>query len=281
MPLCTICGSEVETLDSNERCSECLEREAQERIELQQFLASRHPKDTVSSPFRIVIIIIGVAVLAGALFFVVNYSNGPENDRMLRVKAALGDKWSQFDLGSRYRDGDGVPKNPEEAVKWYLHAAKQGHEEAQYELANRYSLGDGVFENPDEAAKWYLLAAKQGHVKAQFMIGVFYATGHGCPRDEIEAIRWLRLSAEQGYDMAQEHLGFLLYGSVDRFSPNAIEAAKWFRLAAEQGNDRAQYNLGICYLEGRGVPYNIFEAVKWLSLSAEQGNTVAQKLLQE
>ena len=49
-----------------------------------------------------------------------------------------------------------------EAVKWYRTAAEQGLGEAQYNLGNRYRNGEGVTQDYAEAANWYRKAAEQG-----------------------------------------------------------------------------------------------------------------------
>lgn len=43
-----------------------------------------------------------------------------------RPLAAKGEAWAQSRLGYAYQDGQGVPKNDAEAVKWYRLAAAQG-----------------------------------------------------------------------------------------------------------------------------------------------------------
>ena len=45
----------------------------------------------------------------------------------LRIKADRGDAMEQCDLGWAYAHGDGVPKDPAEAVKWYRKSAGQGN----------------------------------------------------------------------------------------------------------------------------------------------------------
>ena len=46
----------------------------------------------------------------------------------LRAKAEAGDAVAQSNLGKKYFDGEGVPKNDVEAVKWFRIAAEQGFE---------------------------------------------------------------------------------------------------------------------------------------------------------
>ncbi|MBR6802989.1 MAG: SEL1-like repeat protein [Kiritimatiellae bacterium] len=52
----------------------------------------------------------------------------------LKHRARLGDAEAQFEVGCCYYEGDGVPKNLVEAVKWYQKAAEQGHAGAKQRL---------------------------------------------------------------------------------------------------------------------------------------------------
>ena len=60
-----------------------------------------------------------------------------------------------------YLDGDGVPQNDAEAVRWYRLAADQGHADAQYNLGVRYANGRGVPQDDVQAHMWYNLAASR------------------------------------------------------------------------------------------------------------------------
>jgi len=46
-----------------------------------------------------------------------------------------------------------------QALKWWVRAANQGSAQAQVALALRYASGDGVARDPVEALVWFLLAA--------------------------------------------------------------------------------------------------------------------------
>ena len=60
-----------------------------------------------------------------------------------------------------YLRGDGVKKQPDEAVKWFRMAAEQGNPHAQYELGLCYALGDGISADKPEAYFWFALAAAE------------------------------------------------------------------------------------------------------------------------
>lgn len=130
----------------------------------------------------------------------------PHPTQALRQKAEQGNAAAQFDLGTRYRNGDGVSKNLVEAVKWVRMAANQGDAEAQYNLGLAYYLGDGAPKNPAEAAKWWSLAAEKGMALAQFNLGAMYVNGDGVPKNLTEATKWLRMAAKQGNTEAQAAL---------------------------------------------------------------------------
>ena len=189
--------------------------------------------------------------------------------------AEQGDVLAQFILGAMYENGDGVPENDREAVKWYRLVAEQGLANAQLKLGWMYANGEGVPKNYREAAKWFRLAAEQGDVFAQFNLGQMYRKGEGVSKNDREAVKWYRLAAEQGHANAQNNLGNR-YDNGEGVTENDREAAKWYRLAAEQGVATAQYNLALMYHSGEGVPKNNREAVKWVRLAAEQGHAQAQ-----
>ena len=74
-----------------------------------------------------------------------------------------------------------------------------------------YANGEGVPEDDAEAVRWYRLAADQGHADAQYNLGWMYANGEGVVEDDAEAVRWYRLAADQMYQQDQQNnLGWLI-----------------------------------------------------------------------
>ena len=195
----------------------------------------------------------------------------------LRGLATEGDGAAQFDIGDRYFNGEGVPQDNGEAVRWYRLAADQGHARAQARLGFMYFNGEGVPQDDGEAARWYRLAADQGYAAAQSNLGLMYGIGRGVPQDDGERLRWYRLAADQGHAGAQYNLG-LVYGNGRGVPQDEDEAARWFRLAADQGHAGAQYNLGLMYGTGRGVPQDYVAAHKWANLAAAQGHENAREV---
>src|SRR5262249_372208 len=85
--------------------------------------------------------------------------------------------------------------------------ADQGQAGAQVILGVMYANGQGVPQNQVEAMKWYRLAADQGEAGAQTALGVVYANGLGVPKDSAMAVEWFRKAADQGNANAQNNLG--------------------------------------------------------------------------
>lgn len=72
-----------------------------------------------------------------------------------------------YELGRRYEDGTGVPKNVTLALQYYRKASKAGHGEAKYRLGQMYEQGLCVVRDPGRALKLYVDAASCGCKKAK------------------------------------------------------------------------------------------------------------------
>jgi uncharacterized protein len=64
-------------------------------------------------------------------------------------------------------------------------------------LTGRYN-GQGVPQNYAEALKWSRLAADQGNATAQGQLGSMYYNGHGVPQNYVRAYMWFDLASAQG-----------------------------------------------------------------------------------
>lgn len=122
-------------------------------------------------------------------------------DKILK-EANSGDAEAQFDLGQAYKKGQGVPKNNEEALKWYKKAAKQGHFKAQFALGIIYDK----LQKYEKSVFWYQKAAEQGYVLAQYNLGVAYAIGQGVTKSIEQAREWYQKAAAQEDTDAQQAL---------------------------------------------------------------------------
>jgi len=122
----------------------------------------------------------------------------PEQIAQWKESAEKGEIWGQFNLGFAYANGNGVPEDYKEAVKWYRQAAEQGDANAQETLGDAYNRGNGVPQDDKEAVRWWKKAAEQGHPNAQFGLGSAYFFGRGVIEDKVQAYAWYNIAAANG-----------------------------------------------------------------------------------
>jgi TPR repeat protein len=121
-----------------------------------------------------------------------------------------------------YWNGEGVPKDPAAAVRWFRKAADQGVDRAQFALGLMYFGGHGVAKDRAEAMKWYRMAAEQGYAPAQYRIGVMYLSGEVVAKDYTEAYKWEHLAAIGGVSDARNFCHALEHS----MTPDQIAKAK-------------------------------------------------------
>src|SRR5262249_11919780 len=103
---------------------------------------------------------------------------------------------------ARYQGGDHAG-----AAKLVLEAAQAGHPTAIYEMGYFYENGDGVPKNLGEALRWYRTGAERGDAASEAALGQFYENGQGVPDDWVEAAKWYMKSAQQNNKMGAGRLG--------------------------------------------------------------------------
>ncbi len=82
-----------------------------------------------------------------------------------------------------YEHGEGVPRDPEQAVELYCEAVRMGNAEAMYNLAWMYANGRGVERDDRYAATLFEMALFKGHVgaeKARRLVGDYTGAVPDC-----------------------------------------------------------------------------------------------------
>ena len=77
----------------------------------------------------------------------------------MMVLAEMGVADAQFQVGTMYNLGQGLPQDKSAAVDWYRKAAIQGHKVAQFYLGRMYLDGTGIHQDYDEAYIWLSIAS--------------------------------------------------------------------------------------------------------------------------
>jgi hypothetical protein len=153
----------------------------------------------------------------------------------LRIAAARGDVRAGYEVARRFSYGLGVPKDPEQAIKWYMQGASKGFAPSQYRLATYYERGRGVEKNLGRAKVWYQRAAMLGNVKAMHNLAVISTTLEREDTDYKTAIYWFKHAANRNLADSQFNLAILYQNGVG-LEKNLVSSYKWFSLAARQGD---------------------------------------------
>ena len=108
-------------------------------------------------------------------------------------------------------------------------AADQGDAEAQYNLGIMYNNGEGVPKDDAEAVRWFLLAAEQGHASAQLNLGFMYALGRGVLKDDVLAHMWYNTAGANGDEAARKQRDNLEDDMTRAEISRATELARFHR----------------------------------------------------
>jgi len=153
-----------------------------------------------------------------------------ENSLAETIKAAdAGHDYSQYQLGARYLEGEGVPQNDKEAVKWLMKAAEQGHPESIYRLREMSLKGRGMPEDKTLAEKLLndlFLQAKTDNAHAQLRVALMYHNGDSLDVDMEKAVYWYDKAAAQDVAMAQFNRSMIILESELRDDCNRGDVLK-------------------------------------------------------
>ncbi len=158
----------------------------------------------------------------------------------LIAKAQAGDPKAQNQLGVRYRLGEGVEKDPKQAVEWYRKAAHSGYADAMFNLGTCYFNGDGV-DIDDSMAFAYFLAAEE------------YGSSPATDAVARMQTQLNKLQLAQGYVL----LGDMQEGKMVNTPESLPENYTAARLAFEKAGEWtpvALIHLAQMELDGKGAP---------------------------
>lgn len=175
-----------------------------------------------------------------------------QNTDELKRKAEVGDAKAQNELGVAYLTGDGVDRNKQEAVKWYLKAAKQGLSDAMFNLGMAYYNGDGVFTDVNRANAWFMLASSAGSTEAK------------------QAMERIKNEEPRPTLGITERLIGLIYATD--LAPNPAKSLEWLTKAATDEDPPSAAELCIRQLKGDGVPKDTDAGMHWCEWDAKHGD---------
>lgn len=195
----------------------------------------------------------------------------------LQHKALAGNAEAQTALGVCYLKGEGLDRDYELAMQWFLKAAKQHDSSAEYYIGYMYDEGLGLKRDYVTALEWYEKSAAQNDPKGFNGIGLLYYRGKGIKRDYTTALGYFQRAAGLGYAEGYANLG-VMYEKGQGVEKDLATAFQYNCLGAEDGSMLAQYNLSRMYYKGRGVEKDIIMAYKWIYISRLLGNDSDQAM---
>jgi TPR repeat protein len=108
-----------------------------------------------------------------------------------------------------YRDGEGMNKDPLEAVNLFKKAAEANYSPAMVAVGLMFEGGSGLEEDHFQAVQWYKKAADAGDAEGMAALGVMYAMGRGVERNYGTAAAWYGEGVKRGQPMAIHNLAVL------------------------------------------------------------------------
>lgn len=172
----------------------------------------------------------------------------------LKQQAENGDPAAQWQLGSRYDTGQGVPSDGAEAEKWYRRSADSGYAEAQNSLGSAYQAEHRY----SEAVGWYQKGADQGHALALNNLAYMYDLGLGVTQDRRHAFELYMNAANRGNPEAMFNIA-VAYGAGQLGNEDLSQAYIWtlrasrYRRNCFRSNPKldSRVNGAIRYSEGK------------------------------
>jgi hypothetical protein len=119
--------------------------------------------------------------------------------------------------------------------------ADQGDADAQWQMGVRYRNGEGVPHDDAQAVQWFLRAAEQGNVTAQSALGSYYWAGRGVPEDLPKAYMWSEIALAGGDENSKSRLeGLASQMTRQQVSAARQQAEEWIHTHSQRAKSEAQ-----------------------------------------
>lgn len=167
----------------------------------------------------------------------------------------------------RAATSDSVPRDLDEAIRWYRKAADKGDTAAMSALALIYLSRRN---DSAQALNWLLQAAKSGDGTAMLQLSQVYRDGNGVAQDASRSFEWARKAAQKQESLATLELAEkYFHGNGTR--QDYVEAAHWYREASEKDSALATLKLAQLYANGKGIAKDAKRSFELAKASADVG----------
>ena len=185
-------------------------------------------------------------------------------------------------LGHMYEHGYGVEQDAKKADELYRVAADRGLADAQ-NLYMKFLQNNG---RKEEAFRYNMMAAQQGHTESEFLMGLRCCIGLGTEKCLQESTRWHVRAAAKGFEKAintmKEAEHQYTWATQLHDENDHVGAFRQFKLSADQGFALAVFAVGTYYEEGLGgVDLDIDEAKRWYARSDTEAAKSALAALED
>ncbi|MGJ8657966.1 MAG: protein kinase domain-containing protein [Akkermansiaceae bacterium] len=188
---------------------------------------------------------------------------------------------SQFSLGVKLIEGEGVEKDLKSAVGWFIMASEQGDILAKNNVASMYLHGEGVTMDQRKAVKLFKEGSDANNAESSINLGLCYLKGWGVEKNVAEAVRYYEKAAEGGVADAYGDLG-VIYGQPEFGMLNLEKAVEYFTKGSDAGHGASSYNLGTIYSSGMGkVKRDGEKSIKYYKEARKQGYKPAEAALKK
>ncbi|MCU0831185.1 MAG: sel1 repeat family protein [Rhizobiaceae bacterium] len=196
--------------------------------------------------------------------------------------AERGEVAGQMLAAEIYARGLGVPRNVEEATRWYMAAAEQGDDEGQLQAA-LILLGDKPLDrsNPNRAEAMAMLSAsaEAGNANAAFNLAQILISEQPGDAGLRAARPHFEVAAERGIPGALYALSRMYLSGGGGVLTDRVKARDLMTRAAVGGLDTAQLDLATQLADGGFGSRDYAAAFAWMRRVALTGNPLAANRL--
>jgi TPR repeat protein len=172
-------------------------------------------------PVRLGHIMLLVLTLA-AVFLLAGYLSAPKIEKLWLRKSNAA---SPVTATTKVVSASVTPGMPFDALR---KLAETGDVRAQWIIGTRYHNGEGVPQDDAQAMRWFERAADQGYVDAQATAGAYYWAGRGVPKDLTRSYFWSTVALRQGDSSMESRLrGLVLQMTSAQVAAAQQQADDW------------------------------------------------------
>ena len=207
--------------------------------------------------------------------------------------AKEGDEIAAFDYGYCLLHGYGVERSPKEAKSFFGYARDMAGGESCYNLAILYLEGNGVPRDYREALRYMTDAAELGCIEAMLYLGMAYTVGY-LYNPEITSICMIPYHKPEQRDASRMIEGAMDFSESDDEKRASIigtdgrQALLYFSAASKcdptyvrELVNQGKYLLAMCYLEGVGTDFNRQKGLALMLGASKSGSSDAIAYLAE